>query len=118
MIKEFLLHLIVKEKCRFLWDARVSYLVGYLGKRNIRVFRGVERDPSEVWSLMRFQISLWASFFFFFCIYTLVYVVFLLSWKPGFVGSVFIFSFLVYPCIHSFFFSMKVVLSICIKINK
>lgn len=39
------------------------------GDKNNRTFRGVERDPTDVLSLVRFYVSLWALvarvFFFF-----------------------------------------------------
>lgn len=33
---------------------------GVWGEWNGRIFTGVDRDPSEVWSLVCFHVSLWA----------------------------------------------------------
>lgn len=45
----------------FFWLARVCSIVcDILGERSDRVLRGKERDSSEVWSLMKFHVSLWA----------------------------------------------------------
>lgn len=60
MIEQFLLHPPFKEKSH-LWFQEVCALLWDWGERNNRVFRGVDRDPNEVWSLVRFHVSLWAS---------------------------------------------------------
>ena len=52
------------------------------GERNERVFGGRERDPSEVWSLARYHVSLWALVSKTFCIYFLGNI--LHSWNPFF----------------------------------
>ena len=70
MIREYLLHLPFKEKGRFLlWADVCAVLWGLWGERKNRVFRGVERDPREVWSLVRFHVSLWSSVSKTFCKY-------------------------------------------------
>lgn len=49
MIEEFLLHLPFCERGRFLWMAEVCAIMwNHWGKRNNRVFRGSEREPSDV----------------------------------------------------------------------
>lgn len=35
----------------------VYFVVGLLGVRNNRIFRGVERNTNDVWSLVRFYVS-------------------------------------------------------------
>lgn len=67
MIIEFLIHLPVCEKGRFMacWD--VEYYVGYLSEQNNCVFRGLERDPRDVWPLVRFYVSLQTSISRVFC---------------------------------------------------
>lgn len=48
MIEEFLLHLPFKDRGCFLWFAGVcAVLCNILGKRINRMFRGMDRDPSE-----------------------------------------------------------------------
>lgn len=48
-----------KEKGCFLWLAGVCALsCDFWEEKNNRVFCGVERDPSEVWFLVRFHVSL------------------------------------------------------------
>ena len=46
------------------------------------MFRGRERDHSEVWSLIRFHVFLWASISKSFCNYSISDI--LLSWSPFF----------------------------------
>lgn len=58
MIEEFLLHPLFKENGHFLWLARVRDI---WEERNDRVFRDTNRDPCEVWSLVRFHVFLGAS---------------------------------------------------------
>ena len=41
------------------------------GEENNRVFKGVERDPGEIWSLMRYHDSLWISNSKAFCNYSI-----------------------------------------------
>lgn len=41
------------------------------GERNDRTFRGVERDSSDMWFLVRFYVSLWALVVRLFCNYSL-----------------------------------------------
>ncbi|TYK23653.1 SIL1 [Cucumis melo var. makuwa] len=54
VIGEFLLRLPLREKGCFLWCVGVCAVIWNLwGERNNRVFRGVEREPCEVWSLVR-----------------------------------------------------------------
>lgn len=59
MIKEFLLHPSFCEKGQFFLCFGVCITFWVLwGKWNNRVFRGLERDPSDVWSLVRYYVSL------------------------------------------------------------
>ena len=61
MIGEFLLHPSFRAKGHFLLGDGVCDVIWVCGGRNNKVVRGVDRNPSEVWSLMRFHVSLWAS---------------------------------------------------------
>lgn len=58
MIGEFLLHPPFREKGQFLRLTGVCAILRDLGVRNNHVFRGLERDPSELWSLVKFHVSL------------------------------------------------------------
>lgn len=59
MIGEFLLHLPFREKERFLWGAGLCAVTwDFWSEINSKMFRSVERDPSEVWSLVKFHVSL------------------------------------------------------------
>ena len=44
---------------------------GIFGRREITVFCGVQRDPSEAWSLVRFHVPRWNSISKTFCKYSL-----------------------------------------------
>lgn len=58
-IGESLLHLPFSKKSHFLWFAGMCALLwDVYGGRNNKVFRGLEKDHSEVWSLVRFHVSL------------------------------------------------------------
>lgn len=46
--------------CALLWDI--------LGEGNNMVFRGLDKDPSEVWSLASFMFRSWLRFLSFFVI--------------------------------------------------
>lgn len=62
MIEKFLLNPLHGEKGCFLWFTGVCAILSVLwGERNSRIFRGVDKDPSEVWSLVHSHVSLWAS---------------------------------------------------------
>ena len=59
MIEEFLLYLLFRENGHFLRLVGTCALLWDLwGERNNRVFRGLEKDLSDVWSLARFYVSL------------------------------------------------------------
>lgn len=62
MMEEFLFHPPFRERS-FVGFARVWNVFEKFGERDNRMFRGLDKDPSEVWSLVRFRVSL---FFFFF----------------------------------------------------
>lgn len=62
-------------------------------ERNHRVFRGIERDAREIWSLVRFHVSHGASISKDFCNYPLDTI--LWAW------------FFVFPCILSSLFSQS-----------
>lgn len=47
------------------WDVRYF---GWFGEQNTRVFRGVE-CPRDIWSLVRFHVSIWVSILKTFCNY-------------------------------------------------
>lgn len=67
----------------------------------------MERDPSEVWFLVRFHVSLWASVLKTLCNYSLAYYI---------VGSPFISGLAFYMFLYSFIYlSMKTVVSILKK---
>lgn len=80
-----------------MWFAKVgAFLWDLLGKKSNRVRRGVERDPSDLWPLVRFLVFLWA----------LISKVFFVS-SPillSFVGLIFWYVFVFF---HSF--SMKTI---------
>lgn len=62
VIGEFLLHSPFKEKGCLLWFVGVFGLLWDLwGKRKNEVFRVIDWVASEVWSLVRFHVSRWAS---------------------------------------------------------
>lgn len=57
-IAEFLLYPPFRKKGRFLWLVGVCALLWVLwSERNNRVFRGVKRDPCDVWVLVKVQVS-------------------------------------------------------------
>lgn len=58
-------------------------------ERNSRPFGGVQRNPQEIWSLVCFHVSLWASISKTFCNYSIDIVSH--SWNPLFVKEVPIF---------------------------
>lgn len=49
----------------------VCFFVESLAEKNNRVFKGVEKDPDEIWPSVRFRVSLWASVPNIFCNYFL-----------------------------------------------
>ena len=59
IIEENLLNLPCGERSRFLWHACVCAILWVLwDERNRRVFRGVEREVGETWSVIPYHISL------------------------------------------------------------
>ena len=59
MIEEFLLNSPFGERGWFLWLVSVYVVLWVLwGERNNRVFRGVERDPRDLWALLHFPVFL------------------------------------------------------------
>lgn len=50
------------------------------GERNSRVFRSLDRDPSETWFIVCFHVSLWASILKTFCSHSIGTII--LSWRP------------------------------------
>ena len=46
-----------------------------------RIFSVSKKDPSEVWPLARFHVSLWTLVSKFFCNYSIGNII--LSWKPS-----------------------------------
>lgn len=73
------------------------------GQRNNKVFRGVERDTCEIWSLVRYHVSLWASISKAFCNNSLGVI---LHSSSPFCGLIFL-----SPLYSFIFFSMKVAFS-------
>ena len=58
MIEENLLHSLFREKGGFSWLFEVCADIWNIWRDgNDRVFRGKEREHSEVWSLIRFHVS-------------------------------------------------------------
>lgn len=81
MIEKFPLNLPFRERGHFLWLASVCMVVWVLwGKRNSRVFKGVKRDSREVWSLVPFHVSHWASILKVFGNYSIGMIMY--SWSP------------------------------------
>ena len=67
------------------------------------MFRGKERGLTEIWYLVRFHVSLWASISKNFCNYSLGSI--LLSWSPFFVsGVVLVSKFFLYALVFFHFF--------------
>ena len=63
MFYQFLLHPPFSDKGGFSWRAGVCAVIWDIwGERNARVFRGRERRDSEIWSLVRFHVSLGFGF--------------------------------------------------------
>lgn len=60
LIREFF-HPPYHEKESFLVAYWVALSCEVFGVKVMRVFRGLERDPNDVWSFIRFYVSPWAS---------------------------------------------------------
>lgn len=60
---------LLEKKAVFLWCAEMCYFMGFMEECNSRVFRGLERDPLDVWALARFHVSLLALILKIFCNY-------------------------------------------------
>lgn len=73
--------------------------------RNNRVFRGVERDPCKIWSLVWYHVSLWASNSKVFCNYSISII--LHSWSP-FLQRVLLFLWFFVVLVFFHFFLMEV----------
>lgn len=64
MIGEFLFRLPLRGKGRFLWLVELCAIMQNLwGERNNSMFRGLDKQSSDVWALIRFHVS--TSIFFF-----------------------------------------------------
>ena len=109
-IKEFLLHPPFRENVGFFMACRgVCCYLGHLGGEE-QVFRGREKGYSEVWSLVRFHISLWASISKTFCNY--ITLVTFYSVGLTFSRGVFVVLIFLYALEYFYFFSMKAIISI------
>ena len=83
--------------CTVIWDI--------WGERNDQIFRG-KGEHSEIWSFVRFLVSLWAFILKDFCNYSMGNI--LLSQSPSFCRVVLVTCFL-YAFIFFHFFPMKIV---------
>ena len=75
MIEKFLLNLPCGERGRFLWRACVCAILWVLwNERNRRVFRGLEKGSKEIWLVLPYRVSPWASILKTFCNYSLDFI--------------------------------------------
>lgn len=61
MIRVFVLHPLLAKRIDVYGLSRCVILGDIRNQKNNRVFRCLESGPSNLWSLIRFCISLWAS---------------------------------------------------------
>lgn len=61
LIKEFSPSTFSREGEIFMASQGVHFVVGSLGERNNWIFKGLDRESFDVWSLLRFHVSFWAS---------------------------------------------------------
>lgn len=108
MMEEFLLYLPLREKVGFYGLLGFALLCQIFGESKIVMFRGLEKDPSNIWSSIRFHVSLQGSISKTFCSYSIDSILY--NWSPFFLlGSFSWAGFLYVPVLFHFYLSEVVV---------